>query len=41
MDVVPHKQLWAEPYYYVMINAPMTLIRLQKSDGRSDVKQAF
>ena len=38
----PQKQLGAEAYFYVMINAPMTyltLIRLQKSDGWSYLKQ--
>ena len=40
MDVVgyPHKQLGAESYYYVMINAPMTCLifnRLQNTDGRT------
>ena len=45
MDEVrlPHKQLGAEVYYYVMINASikcLILNRLQKSDGRK-WKQKF
>ena len=43
MDVVrkPHKQLRVETYYYVMINAPMTLNKQQILMVGRETKKTF